>query len=129
MKKKYNSTRTRRSQNIICICQCHGDQISQNKVENLHFHLYKRLVGCITSSSRETRTGLSVCKLSENFNENSEIIFLILLLGVFQDYGKQFQTLPTETKIKGQQIGNLSWQTNNKQISTLSALQEQEQCQ
>ena len=77
------------------------------------------------SSSPETRTGLSVCKLSENFNENSEIIFLILLLGVFQDYGKQFQTLPTETKIEGQQIGNLSWQTNNKQISTLSALQEQ----
>ena len=68
------------------------------------------------SSSPETRTGLSVCKLSENFNENSEIIFLILLLGVFQDYGKQFQTLPTEAKIKGQQIGNLSWQTNNKQI-------------
>ena len=52
--------------------------------------------------------GLSVCKWSENFNENSEIIFLTRLLGVFQDYGKQFQTLPSRTKIKDQQIGNLT---------------------
>lgn len=44
--------------------------------------------------SPETSTGLSLCKLSENFNENSEIIFLISLTGPVQDYGKQFQTLP-----------------------------------
>ena len=33
-------------------------------------------------------TGLSVCRLGEHFNENSEIIFLILLKGTFLDYGK-----------------------------------------
>ena len=71
--------------------------------------------------SPETSTGLSLCKLSENFNENSEIIFLISLTGPVQDYGKQFQTLPTVTKIKGQQIGNLSWQTNNKYQHSLRA--------
>ena len=108
-----------------------GSNVRRTKLE-FAFHLYERLPFRDEVSSRsqeQSHRGLSVCKLSENFNENSEIIFLILLLGVFQDYGKQFQTLPTETKIKGQQIGNLSWQTNNKQISTLSALQEQEQCQ
>lgn len=81
---------------------------------NLHF-ICMRACHSEMKSAQEPRrslSGLSVCKLSENFNENSEIIFLILLLGVLQDYGKQFQTLPTVTKIKGQQIGNLSWQTN-----------------
>ena len=55
-------------------------------------------------ASLETRTGLSVCKLSENFNENSGIIFVILLLGTFRDDGKQFQTLPASTKIRTQTL-------------------------
>ena len=41
--------------------------------------------------------GLSVCKWSENFNENSEIILLILLQGTFQYYGKH---LPVASKTK-----------------------------
>ena len=48
---------------------------------NLHF-ICMRACHSEMKSAQEPRrslSGLSVCKLSENFNENSEIIFLILL--------------------------------------------------
>ena len=66
-------------------------------------------------------TGLSVCRLGEHFNENSEIIFLILLKGTFLDYGKHLtatrqrsgqrnsRTLYTSTHQKGE--WRAQWET------------------